>query len=68
MKRYRNKHIPDEDCATIMKSILLGLRHIHRHDFVHRDLKPSNAVFGEHGVYESLKLVDFGLAVKQQTR
>ena len=68
MKKYRNRHINDEDCALIMKNILLGLKHIHRHDFVHRDLKPSNIVIGEVDQFNTIKLVDFGLAVKYQTR
>ena len=49
MKRHRNRHLKDEECATIVRSILLGLKHIHRHDYVHRDLKPSNIVIGEEG-------------------
>lgn len=51
-----------------MKNILLGLKHLHRHDYVHRDIKPSNIVIGEEGQYDTIKLVDFGLAVKYQTR
>ena len=64
MKRHRNKQLSDEDCSKIVKSILLGLKHIHRHDYVHRDLKPSNIVIGESENLDTLKLVDFGLAVK----
>ena len=41
---YNRKHIKDEDCSKIIKGILLGLKHLHRNDFVHRDLKPSNIV------------------------
>jgi serine/threonine protein kinase len=65
MRRYRQKHFKDEDCATIVRSILKGLQHIHWNDYVHRDLKPSNIVIGEECNYDSMKLVDFGLAVKQ---
>lgn len=66
MKRHRHKPPCDEDCSYIIKSILLGLKHIHRHDYVHRDLKPSNIVIGQD--FQNIKLVDFGLAVKYQTR
>ena len=58
----------EEDCAQLIKSILLGIKHIHKHNYVHRDLKPSNIVLMSEGDYASVKLVDFGLAVKQQTR
>lgn len=58
----------EEDCARLIKSILLGIKHIHKYNYVHRDLKPSNIVLMSEGDYTSVKLVDFGLAVKQQTR
>jgi serine/threonine protein kinase len=35
---------------------------------VHRDLKPSNLVLKDPLNLESIKLVDFGLAVKFQTK
>lgn len=65
MRRNKNKkHLNDEDCAKIVKGILLGLKHIHRNDYVHRDLKPSNVVIPHENELENLKLIDFGLAVK----
>lgn len=48
--------------------MLKGLLHIHKHEFVHRDLKPSNIVISDPSNLESSKIVDFGLAVKQQTQ
>lgn len=41
------KHMKDEDCSKVIKGILLGLKHIHRNDYVHRDLKPSNVVIAD---------------------
>jgi serine/threonine protein kinase len=67
-KMRKKKHIKDEDCSKIIKGILQGLKHIHRNDYVHRDLKPSNVVIADRNQLENLKLVDFGLAVKYQTR
>ena len=61
---HNRKHIKDEDCSKIIKGILLGLKHLHRHDVVHRDLKPSNVVLADADQLEKVKLVDFGLAVK----
>lgn len=56
--------LTDEDCAKIVKGILLGVKHIHSFDYVHRDLKPSNVVIDDVQNLESVKIVDFGLAIK----
>ena len=40
----------------------MGIKHIHRCDYVHRDLKPSNVVIADLKDYSKIKLVDFGLA------
>ena len=65
---HSRKHMKDEDCSKVIKGILLGLKHLHRNDYVHRDLKPSNVVITDTDQLECCKLVDFGLAVKYQTR
>jgi len=54
----------DEDCAKLIKGILLGVKHMHNNDYIHRDLKPSNIVIQDLNDLSSTKLVDFGLAVK----
>jgi serine/threonine protein kinase len=56
----------EEDCAKAIKGILLGLKHIHSQDFIHRDLKPSNVVIENPSNLLSVKIVDFGLAIKMQ--
>ena len=58
----------DEDCAKLIKGILLGVKHMHNNDYIHRDLKPSNIVIQDLNDLSSSRLVDFGLAVKDQTR
>ena len=60
------KQLADEDCSQIIRSMLLGLKHIHRMDYLHRDLKPSNVVIADKFSFDQIKLVDFGLAVKFQ--
>lgn len=57
----------DEECAKAIKGILQGLKHIHSMDLVHRDLKPSNIVIDDINNLETVKLVDFGLAIKFQS-
>lgn len=46
--------------STIGHKILLGLCHMHGHDFVHRDLKPMNVLMTEDAAV--LKIADFGSA------
>jgi len=58
----------DEQCSQIIKGVLLGLKHVHQHNYVHWDLKPSNIVLKDPSNLESIKLIDFGLAVKFQTK
>ena len=41
---------------------------MHNNDYVHRDLKPSNIVIYDLNDLSTAKLIDFGLAVKDQTR
>ena len=65
-RKTRRKPLDDESASKIIKSMLLGLQHLHRNDYVHRDLKPSNVVVSDINNLETVKLVDFGLAVKYQ--
>lgn len=56
--------LTDDECARIVKGILLGVKHIHSSDYVHRDLKPSNVVIDDINNLDTVKIVDFGLAIK----
>ena len=38
---------------------------MHKHGVVHRDLKPENIMVGEG---DSIKLIDFGIAMKEDAR
>ena len=68
-KKYRKPAVlNEEECAKAVKGILQGLKHIHTMDLVHRDLKPSNVVIDDINNLDTVKLVDFGLAIKFQTR
>ena len=68
MKSRLKKPLSEEECSKLMKQVLLGLKQIHRNDYVHRDIKPSNIVIQNLADFQGVKIVDFGLAVKYQTR
>jgi len=52
-----------------MRCIFQGLEHIQLEmDLVHRDLKPSNIVIHKLSDLETVKIVDFGLAVSIKSR
>jgi calcium-dependent protein kinase len=52
-----------------MRCIFQGLEHIQLEmDLVHRDLKPSNIVIQKLSDLETVKIVDFGLAVSIKSR
>ena len=62
--RKRVRRLNDQDCSKLIKSILLAVKHIQKSNYVHRDIKPSNIVLKSPDDYSSIKLVDFGLAIK----
>ena len=57
--------LSEDKCRQVMKSILLGLEHIQlTMDLVHRDIKPSNIVIDDLEDLSSMRIADFGLAVR----
>jgi serine/threonine protein kinase len=50
--------------VTICRSILISIRYLSKKEVVHRDIKLQNIMFQSAGDFESLKLVDFGLACR----
>lgn len=53
--------------ATVVDQTLSALAHCHARGILHRDLKPTNLLFGARKDARSgLKLVDFGIAVRDQ--
>lgn len=50
-----------QDVQSIMKQILAGVSHLHRHCFVHRDIKPNNILIRPHASSKwEVVLIDFG--------
>jgi len=58
-----NRPHSDEECAIIMKGILLAVHYLHEKRIIHRDLKPENIMFANQDV-SSVKIADFGLSFK----
>jgi serine/threonine protein kinase len=61
-KRIVTKALNEDIVAQIMAQLLQALLYLHAKGIVHRDLKPENMLF-EKGS-NSLKLIDFGIAVR----
>ena len=67
--RKNEEILSEEKCRVIMRCIFQGLEHIQLEmDLVHRDLKPSNIVIQKLSDLETVKIVDFGLAVSIKSR
>ena len=64
IKNSSKKPVNEDEAAKIIRGLLRGLKHIHNLDYVHRDLKPSNVVIDDPNNLETVKIVDFGLAIK----
>jgi serine/threonine-protein kinase len=58
----RDKRVPWADALTIVRGVLLGLRHAHDRGVVHRDVKPDNIFLAVKGDAIVVKLFDFGIA------
>ena len=56
------KTLEDIDKCRITVEIVLGMRYIHRHNYMHRDLKPSNILLSKDC---HARISDFGLAKEE---
>ena len=54
--------LSDEEASMLIKSILMGVEHVHSKNIVHRDLKPENILIDDVNDITSIKLADFGLS------
>jgi tetratricopeptide (TPR) repeat protein/predicted Ser/Thr protein kinase len=61
----RDGALPTEQVTAILKQVCAGLAEAHAQGVVHRDLKPHNVMLGPSG---SVHIMDFGIAVSQETR
>jgi len=59
------KQLSEAQCAVVMKNVFSALAYLHDEvGLIHRDLKPENIVIDSERNLGSVKLIDFGLAVK----
>jgi len=63
---YRMYKLRLEHIKAYLKQILQGVAHIHVNGVIHRDLKPQNILYRNSD--KSIKIADFGLAVRSQDR
>lgn len=54
-----NKELENDDKNRITVEIVLGMRYIHKRNFMHRDLKPTNILLSKNN---EVRISDFGLA------
>lgn len=56
------RSLPEPIIANLIKQVLLGIDHLHRHHIIHRDIKPNNWMYSRaNGV---LKIIDLGTAIR----
>ena len=57
--------MPEEKCAQLMQGLLQGIVYMHdEQNVIHRDLKPDNLLIGDYADLTQIKIIDFGLACK----
>jgi len=50
-----------------MKGLLSGIMYLHEEkNIIHRDLKPTNILIGSYKDLTKVKIIDFGLSVKNK--
>ena len=60
----KNTKFSEKTASSLVKQMLLAIKHCHTKNIAHRDLKPENFVFHEPSDESTLKLIDFGCARK----
>lgn len=56
-----------DDVVAVARQVAEGLLAAHKQDILHRDIKPDNVLVRKQGATWSVKIIDFGLALRKQT-
>ncbi|MCA8925854.1 MAG: protein kinase, partial [Planctomycetes bacterium] len=69
LKAFRKRHpegrLPWRQAVKIVRGVLAGVEHAHKHGVIHRDLKPANVLIEADGARP--RVIDFGLAKDLET-
>jgi serine/threonine protein kinase len=67
LEEYVEEHgpLPPEDVVAVARQMTEGLQAAHGKGILHRDVKPANLLVRKDGTGWRVKLIDFGLALKQ---
>lgn len=57
--------IDEGQVRIIMRKLMLAVHHLHRVTICHRDLKPDNFLFASKAAGAEIKIIDFGMSIKQ---
>ena len=58
------RRFTERDAAQTMRQAFLAVQHMHEKALVHRDIKPENLLLSSKEPAATIKLADFGFAVK----
>mmetsp|Transcript_44121 Transcript_44121/g.122171 ORF Transcript_44121/g.122171 Transcript_44121/m.122171 type:complete len:915 (+) Transcript_44121:278-3022(+) len=65
MRKYA-QGMDESHAADLMRQLLVGLAHVHQHNFFHRDMKPENVLYDPQT--ETIRIADFGEARSLRAR
>jgi len=56
----------EEIVATLVRTLLMAINHLHGLGIIHRDLKPDNLLYGSVELDADVKVIDFGMSNRLQ--
>lgn len=62
LMKITNTQFTEQEIASMIQMVLLGLEYLHKKNIIHRDIKGSNILINKEG---EVKIADFGISIKQ---